>query len=87
MLFCIRVKGHTCPGQSLSQMRSLPPPPHWLTVLLTGAWRLLVALTLQVLDDELRGLLLRILLARRLQVFLYWCRSREYTNGSLAALL
>lgn len=62
-------------------------PPPWPTVLLTGAWRSLVALTLLVLDDELRGLLLRILLARRLQVFLYWWRSREYTNGSLAALL
>lgn len=51
--------------------------PHWPTVLLTGAWRSLVALALLVLDDELRGLLLRSLFARRLQVFLYWCRSSE----------
>lgn len=50
---------------------------HWPTVLLSGAWRLLVVLTLLVLEDELRGLLLRILFTRRLQVFLYWCRSRE----------
>lgn len=51
---------------------------HWPCVLLIGGWMLLeLVLLLSVLftilmEEELSGLLLRTLLARRLQVFLYW---------------
>lgn len=54
---------------------------HWPCGLLIGGWMLLVVLELVLLlsvlftilmEEELSGLLLRTLLARRLQVFLYW---------------